>query len=218
MFCLTLLISITLVACGSDNNNNNGAANNTDNNNVNNEDQINTNSEENEENEDLDTNSEENEDLDTNSEENVDAGTNSQGNLGSEDYEIDPTGENIVTLELEQNGVLLSLTYTADGDKVIEQTANNVMPYESLGVATQEEAEEILAGAVEGYQNAQGIEHEMDYQDDKVIETLTINYEEADMTEVGELDGTIVDGDTSQGISLTQSIDMLLQQGFEIVE
>src|SRR5690554_4121999 len=132
MFCLTLLISITLAACGSDDKKNNEDVNNADNANANTEEQSDINSEENENNADSNTNIEENEVVD------ADTDTNSGR------YDFDPTGENVVTLELEQNGVNMKLTYKADGDKVFEQTADNEMPYASLGVATAEEAEEAL--------------------------------------------------------------------------
>lgn len=208
MFCLTLLISITLVACGSDDKKKNEDVNNNDNANTNNEEQVDTNSNENENNADSDINLEENEDIDTNLEENA----------GSDNYDFDPNGENVVALQAEQNGVTVKVIYKADGDKVIEQTADNTIPYEAIDVTTAEEAEEILADAVAGYQDAKGITHTMDYQDDKVIESLTIDFETADMEEVSELTGIISEGEISEGISFRRSVDMLLKQGFEIVE
>lgn len=126
--------------------------------------------------------------------------------------------EKTVTLQSEQNGVIMKLTYKADGDKVIEQTADNIMPYESIGVTTPEEAEEVLAEFVADYEEAKGITHTIDYQDDKVVETLTINYETADLDEVSRLSGASFEGDISEGISLKRSVDMLQEQGFEVVE
>lgn len=46
---------------------------------------------------------------------------------------------------------VMKLTYKADEDKVIEQTADNIVPYESLGVTTPEEAEEVLAELISDY-------------------------------------------------------------------
>ena len=126
--------------------------------------------------------------------------------------------EKTVTLQSEQNGVIMKLTYKADGDKVIEQTADNVVPYESLGVTTPEEAEGIFSELVAGYEGVKGITHNLDYQDDKIIETLTINYETADLNKVSQLTGSSFEGDLSEGVSLQKSIDMLQEEGFEIVE
>lgn len=126
--------------------------------------------------------------------------------------------EEIVTLQAEEQGIILKLTYKAEGDKVIEQTADNVMPYESLGLTTAEEAKEIFGDAVAEYEGVKGVKHSMDYQEDKAVESLTINYAEADLEEVSHLVGTMFDGDTSEGISLKKSIEMLEEQGFEVVE
>lgn len=208
VFCLTLLISITLVACGSNDKNDNEEVNNNDNTNTNTEEQSDINSDENENNADANTNIEENEN------EVADADTNA--NSGT--YDFDPTGENVVTLELEQNGVTMKLTYKADGDKVFEQTADNEMPYASLGVTTAEEAEEVLAPVVLAYQETEGVTHSMDYQEDRAFESLTINYDEADINEVSALTGSTFEGDLSEGISLKRSVDLLLEQGFQIVE
>ena len=126
--------------------------------------------------------------------------------------------EETVTLKTEENGVIMELTYKAVGDKVIEQTANNVMPYESLGVTTPEEAKKILAEFVVGYDETEGITHNIDYQDEQAVEKLTIDYETADLNEVGKLTGASFEGDVDKGISLEKSIEMLEEQGFEVVE
>ncbi|HLQ97799.1 MAG TPA: YehR family protein [Candidatus Dormibacteraeota bacterium] len=214
MFCLTLLISITLAACGStDNNNDNENVNNTDNTNV--EEETDTNLEENEE---PDTDSEINEEPETDTEGNENINTNGADDAAAADFDFDPNGENIVVLQLEQNGVNMKLTYKAEGDKVIEQTSDNVIPYEAIGATNAEEAEETLAELVESYQSIEGITHNIEYQDDQAIESVTTNYEEIDMEAASELDGAVFEGDISQGISLQQSVNMLVQQGFEIVE
>src|SRR5690625_516513 len=200
MYCLTLLISITLVACGSNNNNDNENVNNADNTNI--EEEADTNLEENEE---PDTNSEINEEPDT--EGNEDINTNGQDDAAAADYDFDPNGENNVSLQLEQNGVYMKLTYKAEGDKVIEQTSDNVIPYESIGAANAEEAEEMLAEIVESYQEVEGITHSIDYQDDQAIESVTTNYESIDLEAASELDGVTLDGDVSQGIRLQKSVD-----------
>lgn len=224
MFCLTLLISVSLVACGNSEDNGNEEPNNDNNAPINGE-QEDTNTEDNtdsnnnsEENDDSDVNSDENTNSDANSEDNTNSDINSGENADSGAFEVDPTGENVVTLETEENGVVMRITYTADGDKVTKQTADNVLPYAALNVTTPEEAEEALAEIVAGFQGIEGVTHSMDYQDDKVIETLTVDYEKADMKDVSELTGSSFEGDVSQGVSLTRSVEMLQQQGFVIVD
>lgn len=203
MICLSLLISVVLVACSSDDNNDKGA----------------------EQEEKTTENTEENADKDDKEEAETEAETKTETedvateeDTASEEFDFDPNGENTVTLKIEQEGVVSELTYTANGDKVTEQTANNEITYESLGVTNSEEAEEVLAEFVEGYGDTAGVTHSMDYQEDKAIETLTINYETADLEAVSELNGSTFEGDLSQGISLKNSVNLLLQEGFEIVD
>jgi len=126
--------------------------------------------------------------------------------------------EETVTLQTEENGITVKLTYKAKGDKVTEQRADNVMPYESLGISTPEEAEELFAELASGFEGIEGVTHKMDYQDDQVVESLTIDYEKADPNEVSGLSGSMSDGDLSNGISLKKSVEMLEEQGYEIVE
>src|SRR5699024_10783771 len=49
-------------------------------------------------------------------------------------------GENELTLESDQDGILMEITYKADGDMVTKQLAHNEMSYEALGVESKEEA------------------------------------------------------------------------------
>ncbi len=126
--------------------------------------------------------------------------------------------EKTVTLQMEQEGVIMELTYKAEGDKVIEQSANNVLPYEALGVTTPEEAEEIMTEFIAGYDDTEGVTHNIDYQDDELIETLTIDYETVDLNEVNKLSGASFEGDLDKGVSLKKSIEVLEEQGYKVVE
>ena len=48
------------------------------------------------------------------------------------------------TFTNEQNGVQMELVFNYEGDEVKKQTANNIMPYSSVGVSTKEEAKQLL--------------------------------------------------------------------------
>jgi uncharacterized lipoprotein YehR (DUF1307 family) len=126
--------------------------------------------------------------------------------------------ESTTTLQSEQNGVTLKITLKAEGDKVIEQTADNTVTYEALGGTTPEEAEDILSEFVVGYDETEGITHQIDYGNDLANETLTIDYETADLTKVNQLSGTSYEGDPNEDVSLKGTVDMMQEQGFEIVE
>ncbi|MFD1452956.1 MULTISPECIES: YehR family lipoprotein [Oceanobacillus] len=214
MLCMALLLSVALVACGSDNSDEDKDT--KDNESTEDTAEGTTDNEEDTEEGAAAEDEEADEEAATDSEEN--AGSENDAAAESQDFDFDPNGENTVTLQFEQAGVIVKLTYKADGDMVYEQTANNEMPYSALGVSTPEEAEEIMAETAEGFQDIQGVTHNFEYLDDKVVETLTVNYDEADVNEVSQLTGSEFEGDLSGGVSLQQSVQMLQAQGYEIVE
>lgn len=208
MLCIALLLSVALVACGSDNSGDDEDTND-------NESTENATEETADNEEDTEENAEADE-VATDSEENADSENDAAAE--SQDFDFDPNGENTVTLQLEKNGVIVKLTYQADGDMVYEQTANNEMPYSVLGVSTPEEAEEAMASYAADFQDVEGVTHNFEYLDDKAVETLTVKYDEADVNEVSQLTGSEFEGDLSGGVSLQQSVQMLQSQGYEIVE
>src|SRR5690625_6905703 len=76
------------------------------------------------------------------------------------------------SLIAEENGLTVELTFVAEGDLIVRQKSRNEISYESLGVSSPEEAEDMLAEFMVGYDTTEGIEHQVDYIDDRVIETV----------------------------------------------
>lgn len=165
---------------------------------------------------------EEKEDDEGDDNESNDEGTNNETPDADDDlgFDFDRNGENIVTLQTEQNGVQIKLVYTAEGDVVKKQTAENVIPYASLGVQTADEAKEIpdLKTLIEQYKGVNGIKHDMDFQENELYENLEVDYEVIEYEEAKDLLGFQSEGDLTNGVSLTRSIEMLQAQGFEIVK
>ena len=129
-------------------------------------------------------------------------------------------GENEITLESDQDGILMEITYKADGDMVTDQLAHNEMSYEALGVESKEEAKELdlLKETEETYNEIDDVEYELDFRDDEVIEDIEIDFTKADMEAVSNLIGSEFEGDVEQGVSLSQSVDMLIASGFTVKE
>lgn len=195
MLCTALLISVALVACSSGDSNDDGDTK---------DDEIIENREESE-----DGNTEENADAD---EGNTDSDNEAAEETG---FDFDPNGENIVTLQLEQEGTIVRLTFKAKGDLVYEQSANNEKHYSALGVSSAEEAKEKLASSASEFEDIEGVTHSLEYLDDRVIESLTVDFEKVDLNAASQLTGS---GDLSDGVSLQQSVQTLQEQGYEIVE
>ena len=116
------------------------------------------------------------------------------------------------TYVLEKNGVKIELTYYHDGDKVLRQTANNTMNYKEMG-ATKDQVKKALEPMAKQYQGIDGLEEKIDFQDDKAVETLSIDYTKADKSKLNNIQGITIDDD-SKDISMKKSEEHLLSQGF----
>ena len=95
-----------------------------------------------------------------------------------------------------QDGIDSTLTYTYQGDKVLTQTAKNIVSYDKLGI-TKEEAKTALEPVSK-----------------QAIEKLTINYEKLDYDKAKKVDGIQIDGDSSKGISMKKSQELVESEGY----
>ncbi len=196
MFCLALLIGITLVACNSDDVDSNG---------------------DNREADSDSTETTENNDEETDTEDLNEATMETDNDTASSELDIDPDGENNVTLQLEQEGMVSKIAYKAEGDRVIKQTGDTIIPYNLLEISDKEEAEAMFEQTVAQYQDIEGLSHSIDYQDDQIVETTKVDFETADPDEIAGLTGVMMEDGASDFISLQRSVQMLQEQGYEII-
>ncbi|EKR9304138.1 YehR family protein, partial [Enterococcus faecalis] len=106
-----------------------------------------------------------------------------------------------------------TLTYTYQGDKVLTQTAKNIVSYDKLGI-TKEEAKTALEPVSKQYEDIKGLDYKLTYEDKQAIEKLTINYEKLDYDKAKKVDGIQIDGDSSKGISMKKSQELVESQGY----
>ncbi|EHY61882.1 putative lipoprotein [Listeria monocytogenes FSL J1-208] len=126
--------------------------------------------------------------------------------------------EETKTYELSQNGATTKMTYTYVKDKVTKQTTENEMTYAALGFKNKEEAEKALKEISDKFQGVEGVKQGLEYKDDKVIETLEIDYEKTNAKELIKLPGFAASGDIEGGISMKESSKMLESQGYKEVK
>lgn len=118
--------------------------------------------------------------------------------------------------EAEQMGIKSTITYYHEEDKVVKQTAENVVPYEAIGASSKEDAQALFDPESEKFQGIDGVKHKMSYSDTEATETLEVDYEKLDFDKAKDLPGMTFDGDAKEnGVSMEKSADMLLKQGFE---
>lgn len=126
--------------------------------------------------------------------------------------------ESTTTLVAEENGLTVEITLIAEGDEIIRQNSKNEISYESLGVNSPEEAEDMLAEYMVGYDTTEGITHQVDYQNERVIETVEVDFKTIDVEEASQLAGSFFQGDPSEGISLEATVELMQELGFEVID
>lgn len=116
------------------------------------------------------------------------------------------------TYVLEKSGVKTEITVYYESDKVTKQTTVNTMDYEKMAV-TKDELKEVAMPVSEKYQGIDGVEQKIVFDDDKAVETLTIDYTKVDLKKLKDLPGMDIDTDV-ESVSLKDTEESLLSQGF----
>lgn len=116
------------------------------------------------------------------------------------------------TYVLEKSGVKTEITVYYESDKVTKQTTVNTMNYEKMAV-TKDELKDVAMPVSEKYQGIDGVEQKIVFDDDKAVETLTIDYTKVDLKKLKDLPGMDIDTDV-KSVSLKDTEESLLSQGF----
>lgn len=114
-----------------------------------------------------------------------------------------------------QNGATVTMTFYAKGDTVTKQTTHSVLKYGESGLKDKDAAKAYFDPIIEQFQNVKGLTHSMQYTDTEVIEDLTVDYSEADISEISKLIGSQFEGGSKQkGVSLKKTVEGLEAGGF----
>ena len=116
------------------------------------------------------------------------------------------------TYVLEKSGVKTEITVYYESDKVTKQTTVNTMNYEKMAV-TKDELKDVAMPVSEKYQGIDGVEQKIVFDDDKAVETLTIDYTKVDLKKLKDLPGMDIDTYV-ESVSLKDTEESLLSQGF----
>ena len=116
------------------------------------------------------------------------------------------------TYVLEKSGVKTEITVYYESDKVTKQTTVNTMDYEKMAV-TKDELKDVAMPVSEKYQGIDGVEQKIVFDDDKAVETLTIDYTKVELKKLKDLPGMDIDTDV-ESVSLKDTEESLLSQGF----
>lgn len=120
------------------------------------------------------------------------------------------------TFVLDKNGLKTTVVYTyiEKEDKVIKQVTTNEGLYANLN-RSKEDIQKILDSIAEKYQGIDGIKQSIDYQEDKFIETIEVDYENLDYEKSKVFMGTNFQDPKKVKISLKKSEETLIKAGYQ---
>lgn len=120
------------------------------------------------------------------------------------------------TFVLDKNGLKTTVVYTyiEKEDKVIKQVTTNEGVYASLN-RSKEDVQKILDSIAAKYQGIEGIKQSIDYQEDKFVETIEVDYENLDYEKSKVVMGTNFQDPKKVKISLKKSEETLIKAGYQ---
>lgn len=127
------------------------------------------------------------------------------------------SGEETVTYKLEEDNNSIETTFVADDGEIIEQSSQSITTYDSIqGIESQEDAEALLVPSAEPLQGIEGLEYNLDFEEDHFIETITIDFAVVDLSELPGLNEIVENGEDN--LNLDDAVETLEEQGFEKVD
>lgn len=146
--------------------------------------------------------------------------TETDESAAEETDEADAGEEQSKTFVLEEEGFVNELVYYHIDDEVQRQTSESDITYEALGVEDEEQARELLEQEAADYESVDGVEHNIEYDDEGIVETLEVDYTVAEISEISSLEGAEFDEEANEAqfISMEQSEEQLLNSGYELAE
>lgn len=127
------------------------------------------------------------------------------------------SNQDTATYKLEDGDNSIEVTLVAEDEEIIEQSSTSITSYDSIrGVESKEDAEALITPTAEPLQGIDGLEYELDFQDDHFIETIKIDFTTVDISELPGLNELLEQEEDY--LNLENTVKTLEEQGFEKVE
>ncbi|QIK63692.1 YehR family protein [Leucobacter viscericola] len=126
------------------------------------------------------------------------------------------SSETKVTYTKSEGGINSTMTITAEGDDVTEQSIKSVINYKEAGIKDKAEAKSTFAPVMDDYAGVKGLTHKVDYTDTDATETLTVDYKNADLKKIAELTGAEFDeANKDSKVSFKETVATVEASGFK---
>lgn len=127
------------------------------------------------------------------------------------------SNQETVTYKLEEGANSIEVTLVAKDEEIVEQSSMSKTSYESIrGIETKEDAEALIIPTAEPLQGIDGLEYNLDFQDNHFIETIKIDFSTVDTSELSGLNELLENEEGN--LNLEDAIESLEEQGFKKIE
>ncbi|WP_152655758.1 DUF1307 domain-containing protein [Oceanobacillus sp. CFH 90083] len=127
------------------------------------------------------------------------------------------SNQETVTYQLEDGENSIEVTFVAEDEEIIEQSSRSITSYDSItGIESKEEAEALITPTAEPLQGIDGLEYNIDFQDDHFIETINIDFTTVDLSELPGLHELLENEEGN--LNLEDAMESMEEQGFEKIE
>jgi len=124
-------------------------------------------------------------------------------------------GQSTKVYELKEDGMVSTVTIKHKDDEITEQISEDVMSYEMLGVSSKEEAEMFFGLMEQGVDSFPGIDFDVKYKKNELIQTVKIDYKKADLEGMFGLGSMLTGEDFGDITSVKEMVQMLKEQGYK---
>jgi len=123
-------------------------------------------------------------------------------------------GQSSDTYTIEEDGISITMTFKHKDDKITEQTMENVMPYEVMGLESKEQAEALFGMVMGEMEDIPGVKHDVKYKKNELVQTMVVDYKKASSGDAMDMGGMFFDADFDDSLSMSEMDEMLISQGF----
>lgn len=89
----------------------------------------------------------------------------------------------------DSKGIDSRLIYHYEDDKVIKQKTENIVLYSFLGMTDAKTAQEAYQAQAQQYQGLEGVTYSIQYDSDRMVEHIEVDYEKAKISEIAHIIG-----------------------------
>lgn len=124
-----------------------------------------------------------------------------------------------VTYEKKEDGVVVNVDLTHDGEELVRQVTTTTASYDDIEAENKEEAKEMFEeiGALDQFEDEKGLNYDVDFKEDHFVETLDVEYTKLSQERLNELARPADDNEEGQftKVSYDLTVKDLEEAGFK---